>query len=182
MTAPVRGFAPIAAADARVLILGSMPGAASLAAAHYYAHPRNLFWPIMGALVGASPTLPYDVRIGRLQQAGIALWDVIAECVRPGSLDARILAGSVVVNPLPAFLASYPLITLVCFNGATAESLFKRHVLPRLATPPTLRRLPSTSPAHAALGFDDKLALWREAITPQLAERVVDGTGSAAPK
>ena len=168
MTPPVHSFPPIAALRARVLILGSMPGDASLAAGHYYAHPRNLFWPIMGALVDAGPALPYEARVSRLQDAGIALWDVIAECVRPGSLDARILAGSVVVNALPGFLSRHPSIELVCFNGATAESLFKRHVLPLVDAPPTLVRLPSTSPAHASLGLPAKLDSWRSAIAPYI--------------
>ncbi|MCD9028630.1 DNA-deoxyinosine glycosylase [Luteimonas sp. BDR2-5] len=161
---PVRSFPPVARADARVLILGSMPGEASLSAGRYYAHPRNLFWPIMGALAGAGPDLAYAARIAKLQATGIALWDVIAECVRPGSLDARIRAGSVVVNDLPGFLARYPGISRICFNGATAETLFRRHVLPRLADAPTLMRLPSTSPAHAAMGFADKLAAWRAGL------------------
>ncbi|WP_101926959.1 DNA-deoxyinosine glycosylase [Luteimonas rhizosphaerae] len=168
MPAAVRSFPPIVADGARVLILGSMPGEASLAAGRYYAHPRNLFWPILGALTGAGPEDAYGMRVARLQQAGIALWDVIAECVRPGSLDARIRAGSVVLNPLPAFLARHPSITLVCCNGATADTLFRRHVLPQLATPPTCVRLPSTSPAHAALGLAAKRDAWQAAITPHL--------------
>ena len=162
--APVRSFPPVVRADARVLVLGSMPGDASLAAARYYAHPRNLFWPIMGALAGAAPELDYDTRLKRLQAAGIALWDVIAECVRPGSLDARIRAGSIVVNDLPGLLARHPGIERVCCNGATADALFRRHVLPKLAPSPQVVRLPSTSPAHAAMGFAEKLAAWRAGL------------------
>ena len=69
-----RGFPPIAGPDARVLILGSLPGQASLAAGEYYAHRRNLFWPILGELFGATPALPYAERLGKLTTAGLALW------------------------------------------------------------------------------------------------------------
>lgn len=159
-----RSFAPIADDRARVLVLGSMPGVASLEAQRYYAHPRNLFWPIAGALFGFDPRLPYGQRISYLTAAGIALWDVVGECVRPGSLDARIEAGSVISNDIAALLARFPSITRVRFNGAAAETLFRRHVAPTLTASPDLRRLPSTSPAHAALGFDAKLAQWRKGL------------------
>ncbi len=157
----IAGFAPVAATDARILILGSMPGAASLAAGEYYAHPRNLFWPILGALVGAHPQLPYQQRLLVLQHAGIALWDVIANCVRPGSLDARIDPASIVVNDFARFFAAHPQIARIGCNGAAAATAFGRHVAPTLVRELPLLRLPSTSPAHAALSFEAKLAAWR---------------------
>ncbi|MCD9097112.1 DNA-deoxyinosine glycosylase [Luteimonas fraxinea] len=157
----IRSFAPVANDRARVLVLGSMPGVASLDADRYYAHPRNLFWPIVGTLFGFDPALSYDARLARLTACGVALWDVAGECVRPGSLDARIEAGSVVPNDIGGLLARYPGIERIRFNGAAAESLFRRHVLPTLDVVPDLLRLPSTSPAHAALGFEAKLAAWR---------------------
>lgn len=163
-TTPVQSFPPAARADAQVLILGSMPGVASLTAQRYYAHPRNQFWPIMGVLVRADPGLPYPARLLALQDAGIALWDVMASCVRPGSLDARIDGSSVVANDIGAFLDAHPRVHSVFFNGAAAETAFRRHVLSGLAALPRLprlHRLPSTSPAHAARGFEDKLAAWR---------------------
>lgn len=166
--APVlRGFAPLADAGARVLVLGSMPGAESLRAGQYYAHPRNAYWRIMGDLVGASPELPYAKRTRLLRSAGIALWDVLAACTRPGSLDADIDPDSVITNDLPTFLARHPLITHVFFNGATAERCFRIHVQPALE-PGALRlqRLPSTSPAHAALDYRRKLAAWRSILQP----------------
>lgn len=172
-TTPVQSFPPAARADAQVLILGSMPGTASLAAVRYYAHPRNQFWPIMGALVGADAALPYPERLLALQGARIALWDVMASCVRPGSLDARIDSSSVVANDIAGFLEAHPAIHSVFFNGAAAEAAFRRHVLPTLtALPrvPALHRLPSTSPAHAARGFEDKLEAWR-AVTAALQNR-----------
>ncbi|MFN4342420.1 MAG: DNA-deoxyinosine glycosylase [Azonexus sp.] len=157
----IRGFPPVAAPDARRLILGSMPGEASLGAGQYYAHPRNAFWRIMGDLLGAEPTLPYPLRLARLTAAGIALWDVVADCERRGSLDAAIVRESVQVNDFRSFFRAHPGIEQVFFNGAAAESLFRRYVLPGLETAPReLRRLPSTSPAHAARGYAEKLAAW----------------------
>lgn len=160
----IRSFAPVVGDHARVLVLGSMPGVASLDADRYYAHPRNLFWPIVGSLLGFDPSLPYNARLARLTACGVALWDVAGECVRPGSLDARIEAGSVVPNDIGGLLTRYPGITRIRFNGAAAEALFRRHVLPTHGSAHDLRRLPSTSPAHASLGFEAKLAAWREGL------------------
>jgi len=159
--AAVRSFAPVASAGATVLILGSMPGEASLHAGQYYAHERNAFWRIMGDLLGAGPSLPYAERLDRLAAAGIALWDVIAACERSGSLDADIVGASVQANDFAGFLAAYPAIRRVYFNGAAAEANFRRHVLPKLTgCDLLLTRLPSTSPAHAARGYAEKLAAW----------------------
>jgi double-stranded uracil-DNA glycosylase len=166
-TGSVRGFAPIAAPDARVLILGSMPGARSLAAGQYYAHERNLFWTIMGALIGAGPELSYPARVRRLRAHGIALWDVLAVCERRGSLDADIRPDSIRVNAFAPFFHRHPRITRLFFNGGTAEWLFLTRVLPILPTPAaglTMQRLPSTSPAYAAMRAADKLAKWRAVI------------------
>jgi TDG/mug DNA glycosylase family protein len=166
MPDPAKGFPPISLPDARLLILGSMPGQASLAARQYYAHPRNAFWPIMGRLLGFDPAAAYADRATALRAAGIALWDVVHSCARPGSLDASIDRDSARINDFAAFFAAHPGISQVFFNGATAESLFRKAVLPSLAAPPDLLRLPSTSPAHAALSFERKLAAWQEAIGP----------------
>jgi len=157
----IRSFPPVAAPDARRLILGSMPGEASLSAGQYYAHPRNAFWRIMGDLLGAGPALPYPARLARLTAAGIAVWDVVADCERRGSLDAAIVRESVQANNFRHFFAEHPGIEQIFFNGTAAENLFRRHVLPRLdRVPRELRRLPSTSPAHAARGYAEKLAAW----------------------
>lgn len=159
-------FPPVVAADARLLILGSMPGQASLAAQEYYAHRQNAFWRIMGDLFGAGPVLPYAQRLEKLQAAGIALWDVMAACERPGSLDADIVAESVRVNDFAAFFAVNRGIGQVFFNGAAAETAFRRRVLPALpGCDLVLQRLPSTSPAHAALSYDKKLAIWAQIIS-----------------
>lgn len=165
----VRSFPPIETPDAEVLVLGSMPGAASLAAGQYYAHPQNGFWRILGALYGFSAEAPYPLRVRALQAAGIAVWDVLQSCERAGSLDARIARASEVPNSLPDFLGSHPALRLIAFNGSLAQQAFARHVAPRLAERPAMHpvelvRLPSTSPAHAALSFADKLAAWRHAL------------------
>jgi TDG/mug DNA glycosylase family protein len=161
----VRGFPPIARADAETLILGSMPGAASLAAGCYYAHTRNAFWPIMGALLGFDATAPYAARASALKLARIALWDVLESCARPGSLDSAIDHGSITPNDFTAFFGRHRRIRRVFFNGATAERLFRVHVLCRL-DPAGLQfaRLPSTSPAHAAMSLERKLAAWKAAL------------------
>lgn len=157
------GLPPIENPRACVLILGSMPGAASLRAGRYYAHAQNLFWPFMGDLVGAGPDLAYELRIARLCDAGIALWDVIGACDRDGSLDSAIR--DAVANDFAAFFAAHPHLRSVLFNGATAESTFLRQV-PRDVVPAgvSLRRLPSTSPANRATPTEAKRAEWRDAL------------------
>lgn len=164
------GFPPVAHADARVLVLGSMPGARSLAAHQYYAQPRNAFWPIMGALFGAGPELGYEERLRRLSAQGIALWDVLARCRRPGSLDQDIELASALTNDFAGFLLAHQQITHVFFNGQLAARLFTRRVLPGLppGVTPTLRTLPSTSPAMASLALAAKIVRWepvRAALT-----------------
>jgi hypoxanthine-DNA glycosylase len=161
----LQGLSPMIAADARVLVLGSMPGAASLAAERYYAHPRNLFWPLMAVLCGFPPELAYPQRLQALQAAGIGLWDVIGQCERPGSLDAAIVAGSEVANPLAALLQRQPQLRVLAFNGGKAAQAFQRHVAPMLPAGGGerlfLHALPSTSPANAAFGMERLLAEWR---------------------
>ncbi|MBI2306712.1 MAG: DNA-deoxyinosine glycosylase [Rhodocyclales bacterium] len=167
----VHSFPPIAAADARVLILGSMPGIASLVAGRYYAHARNAFWPVMGALLGFDAAAPYAMRAAALRAAGVALWDVLHTCTREGSLDAMIDKATEIPNDLPGFVAAHPRLTHVFFNGAAAEDCFRRHVLPQLAAGALqCVRLPSTSPANAALSFAQKLAAWQAALSPLLAD------------
>lgn len=163
----LQSFPPIADGAARTLILGSMPGAASLAAQCYYAHPQNAFWRIVCTLLGLAPADRYETRVAALRAAHIALWDVLQSCTRQGSLDTGIARHSEVANDFAGFLDAHPAIDRICFNGAKAEASFRRLVLPTLA-PCTLRliRLPSTSPAHAAMSFADKLAAWQAALLP----------------
>lgn len=165
---PVTGFPPVVPAHPKLLILGSMPGVRSLELGQYYGHPRNLFWPFMGELCNIPPELPYATRIARLLQTGIALWDVLHRCTRPGSLDADIAPHSEESNDLAGLLDTHPGIRAICFNGKKAEQAFHRHVRPQFPAPLldrfTLLPLPSTSPANAALSRAEKLARWR-AIT-----------------
>ena len=159
---PICSFSPYARADALVLILGSIPGKASLEAEEYYANPRNAFWPVMEALFGISRHLPYEERLAALARRRVALWDVLASCVRPGSLDSDIVEDTVVPNDLPSFLRSHPMITAVFFNGAKAEQAWRRHIAPALPQAGLrLVRLPSTSPANARLGLEEKIEAWR---------------------
>lgn len=159
----VHSFPPIANTQARVLILGSMPGKLSLQAQQYYAHPRNAFWPILGELFGARADLPYPSRIQMLKANGIALWDVLKSCTREGSLDSDIDDASIIANDFASFHRAYPDIAYVFFNGAKAEACYRKHVLPGLDSPLTplqYQRLPSTSPAHASLSHAQKLEAW----------------------
>ena len=158
-------FAPVSDPSARVLVLGSMPGQVSLKAHEYYAHPRNAFWRIMEGVTGVSHTAPYPVRIQGVIAARIALWDVLASCVRPGSLDADIVRASAQPNDFCRFFAEHPQVEIICFNGATAATEYRRHVAPlRLAARARLVQLPSTSPAHAAMSFERKAGVWHAAL------------------
>ncbi|MGD9265528.1 MAG: DNA-deoxyinosine glycosylase [Lysobacterales bacterium] len=155
-----QGFPPVSAPDAQLLILGSMPGVASLKATQYYAFPRNAFWRIMGELFDAGPELDYPARLDRLLLNRVALWDVIAACQRPGSLDSSIAVDGLVTNDFARFFDHHPAITRVAFNGQTAARLFRKMVRPGLALELEYLTLPSTSPAHAALDYAAKLEAW----------------------
>lgn len=159
----IRCFDPIAASDARVLVLGTIPGRRSLAAGEYYAHPQNSFWFIMESLFAQPTGMGYRARKSLLLGARVALWDVLRTADRAGSLDAAIAPGSEIPNDFAAFFIRHPSIHTVFFNGAKAESLFGKHVLGTLASESGLRllRLPSTSPANARLSREHKLAAWR---------------------
>lgn len=143
----------------RLLVLGSLPGEASLAAGQYYANPRNRFWHLAGAAAGREdlPNLPYEVRLATLLTAGMGLWDVIASAVRPGSLDTAIRAAE--AAPLRELVATLPALRAIGFNGAKAASIGRR-VLAASGLP--LIDLPSSSPAHAALPFAAKRERWLE--------------------
>jgi hypoxanthine-DNA glycosylase len=159
-----RAFPPVLGEAPRLLILGSMPSEASLARRQYYGHARNAFWPIMERLLGLPAGTDYAGRTQALRDHGIALWDVIAACARPGSLDADIRPETVQVNDFAALLAANPSIGCIAFNGGTAEREFRRRVLPTLAAEQVRierLRLPSTSPAHAGMRPEAKLDAWR---------------------
>ena len=150
-----RGLPPVLGRDTRVLILGSFPGEASLAAKQYYAHPRNHFWPLVGALTGAPlATMPYGKRLAALRANGIGLWDIYVACSRRGSLDGAIR--DAVRGEVARVRRAAPVVRLVCFNGQTAA-----RALPtwRDAGYATLA-LPSSSPAYTR-PFSEKLERWR---------------------
>jgi TDG/mug DNA glycosylase family protein len=158
-------FEPIADANTEILILGSMPGQESLAANQYYANRRNAFWKIMAELLGFDSDCSYEARLHELRTARIALWDVLQSCTRVGSLDARIDNSSITANNFQDFFATHNKIRAVFFNGAKAESAYRRYVLPTVnAIPVSYMRLPSTSPAHASLSYEQKLHIWRAAL------------------
>ncbi len=156
-------FAPVCRSDARLLVLGSLPGEASLAAARYYAHPQNHFWRLMGAVTGVPlAEMDYEARLAALVEAKVALWDVVASATRKGSLDTAIR--NVTHNPLAALTQSLPNLRLIAFNGQRAASIGTR-ALGTGCPVPTLT-LPSSSPAHT-LAFDHKKAAWM-ALQPVL--------------
>ncbi|MCW8827261.1 MAG: DNA-deoxyinosine glycosylase [Gammaproteobacteria bacterium] len=159
----IHSFAPIADPDAHTLILGSIPGKVSLLAGKYYAHPRNAFWKIITTLFNAKDGLAYDDRADLLISHGIALWDVLQSCTRESSLDSDIDEGTIITNDFVHFFESHPQISTIYFNGAKAEHLFSRYVLPGLeeGLALNLHRLPSTSPANASYSFSEKLDAWQ---------------------
>jgi hypoxanthine-DNA glycosylase len=158
---PSSSFAPVTRADARILVLGSLPGQRSLAAAEYYAHPQNAFWKIMQELVGARGS--YKRRCEVLQERGIALWDVLAESVRPGSMDADIRMDTARPNDFKRLFNACPQIRRVCFNGKKAAAMYER-LVGRDTYPMSYVTLPSTSPAYASMRFAEKLSIWRDAL------------------
>ena len=164
--APIESFAPVIGTDPRVIVLGSMPGVASLDAVQYYAHPRNGFWPIMAELFGIDAGAEYAERIRQLERHPVILWDTLRACVRPGSLDSNIDPETVRANDFPGLLERFPGIRAIAFNGATSEKYFKKLVIPVLnaSLEIELLRLPSTSPANAGMRFEQKLAAWRRLI------------------
>ena len=142
-----------------MLILGSLPGEASLAAARYYAHPQNQFWRLVGAVIGREElaALDYEDRLQALIKAGIGVWDVLASAVRPGSLDAAIR--EVEHAPLAELIATLPQLRAVAFNGATAARIGRKLLAD---APVSLVDLPSSSPAYAAMPLAEKRRRWLE--------------------
>lgn len=148
----------------KLLILGSMPGVTSLEQQCYYAHPRNAFWPIMSRLLSASLLDDYPKRLTRIKHHGIALWDVLAQCQRQGSLDSAIQSEGLIYNPIDKLLEQYPSIEAVALNGTSAEKLLRKAIKNKLIIWPEqvqIVPLPSTSPANARLNFDQKLVRWQ---------------------
>lgn len=155
----LQGFAPVLDARVERLILGSFPSKASLAAGQYYAHPRNQFWRLLGELIGEPlAELDYEQRLRRVLRHRIGIWDVIDACEREGSLDSDIRHHR--PNDFGRLKALAPRLKRVIFNGATAGRYVREFAAAGFET----RIAPSTSPAHAARSFEQKLALWRAAL------------------
>ena len=157
------GFDPIAAPDARVLILGSLPSQQSLQKHEYYGNPQNAFWRVMGELFDAGPEIPYPNRAAKLARRGIAVWDVLHSSVRPGSMDAAIELSTATPNDFLSFYDAHPGLELLCFNGKKAAELYARLVAPQgIATIANIefRTMPSTSPAYASMTFAEKVRHW----------------------
>ena len=155
----LQGLAPVASPDTRLLVLGSFPSVASLAAQQYYAHPRNQFWPLLGALWGRPlADWPYEQRLAFARERGLGIWDVYACCRRPGSLDSDIREAT--LNDLPALVARLPRLALIAHNGG--ESARTMRITRALG--PAVLRLPSTSPANASWSFERKRAAWEAAF------------------
>ena len=159
MSARLQGLAPVIARHSRLIVLGSFPGVASLQAQQYYAHPRNQFWPLLGAIWGLDLTaLTYRQRLTQARQRGLGLWDIYASCSRIGSLDSAI--AQPLFNDLASLRRRAPGLRVVAHNGA--ESARARSQLETLGL--ELPRLPSSSPAHASWSFERKCQAWRTAF------------------
>lgn len=164
----LQGLAPLYQPNAKILILGSMPGQASLHCQQYYGHPRNQFWPMLQQLFAIDVSLDYPGRCQQALQAQVALWDVIGHCQRAGSLDSAIVGSSIRFNPLIEFCQQLPDLQQIWLNGGKAAQSFRQYQRQRAKPWPdrqiSVHQLPSTSPAHASLTFDQKLQLWRQTL------------------
>lgn len=158
----VQSFPPIIDGQSTLLVLGSMPGTASLAKHQYYGHPRNHFWPVLYGLAGLAVAEDYGQRLAFAKERGVALWDVIAACEREGSLDSSIREA--VPNDLPGLLAEYPAIRALAFNGNKSYDTYKKHFAGHAMNDRvSLLRLPSTSPIPTARmrTTEDRIEAWR---------------------
>lgn len=166
-------FPPVVATDTRTLILGSLPGAASLAAAQYYGHPRNGFWKLVGNAIGAELVgLAYEARLAALLVHHIGLWDVIATAKRSGSLDSEIREPT--QNDLLALIDSLPELNTIAFNGGTAAKIGLKALGAR-ANDYRILLLPSSSPAHASVSVEQKLSSWRQLKPSDINDAVGSG-------
>jgi double-stranded uracil-DNA glycosylase len=159
-------FPPVCDGNTRVLILGSLPGDASLKAGQYYGHPQNSFWRLVGGVIGVDlVAMPYGERLDALKAAGVGLWDVIASAERPGSLDTAIRNAE--ATDLNRLVDSLPELQAIAFNGGTAARLGRRSLVDRVGI--DLIDLPSSSPAHTR-PLAEKAAIWGLLSVP-LADR-----------
>ncbi len=165
----VNSFPPIANPSAEILILGSMPGLASLKANQYYAHPRNGFWRILANIYGFNAEFSYENRVKSLIASKVAVWDVLKSCERQGSLDSAIIKHSRLCNDFETFLKQHPNIQLIAFNGKEAEKIFNRLVLPKTESLTISKNfinvyLPSSSPTNTQT-LEEKVNFWKKALS-----------------
>lgn len=173
MSLPLVGLAPVIARGTRLVVLGSFPGVASLAAKRYYAHPQNQFWRLLGAIWGIDLVgRGYDERLAELRTRGLGLWDVYASCEREGSLDAAIREAR--LNDLASLKRRAPRLEAVAHNGGESA----RHRRHTQALGIVVHRLPSTSPANASWSFERKLEAWRAVFAQH---GLVDASGERPP-
>jgi len=172
----ISGFAPISNKQAKILVLGSMPSESSIVKQQYYGHPRNAFWPVMLSLFNLPAGFDkasYAQRKQLLINNSIAVWDVLQSCCRAGSLDAAIKMDSIKINDFPSFYLMHTKIATVCFNGAKAEAVYNRYILPHIKSQfghLKYIKLPSTSPAYASMSLKKKTAIWSDSLKPVCAE------------
>ena len=162
----VHSFEPIVGRNPRIVILGSMPGVVSLQAVQYYANPRNAFWAIISELFGIDIDCGYQSRVEQISQLPVILWDTLKACPREGSLDSRILKRQIEANNIAGLVAQYSGLRAIAFNGAASEKYFNQLEKHRLPASHQLKliKLPSTSPANAAMNFDQKLIAWKQLL------------------
>lgn len=160
----VTSLPPRVLANCQVLVLGSLPGVASLQASNYYAHPRNLFWPVMGSLLGVNWTSDLEQRVQSLLHHRIGLWDVIGRCERRGSLDTAIVKKSIQPNPVADLVATLTQLRVIACNGQAAYHAWQRYIEPKLVRIPLVYLLPSTSPANASWSLTALTRAWAVAI------------------
>ena len=158
-----QGFAPVWAPTSRALILGSYPSPQSVASGFYYGHPRNRFWPMLAKLAGSPLPTTNEEKAALILRQGLALWDVLASCEINGASDASIQNAA--PNDIAALMRQSKISAVIC-NGAASHNFYTRFCLAQTGLPAL--RLPSTSPANAACGFDRLCAAWEEALAPYL--------------
>lgn len=162
----IQSFAPVVPSGAQLLVLGSIPGVRSLEVQKYYAHPQNQFWRLMARVLNQSaPPTQYDVRLAMLAEGGVALWDVLANCEREGSLDSAIRDER--PNDIATLLARTPSIRSIALNGRKAESCYKKY-FSTMQLDVVVVSLPSSSAANARMRLEEKIVIWVETLTPLL--------------
>ncbi|MFT5656778.1 MAG: TDG/mug DNA glycosylase family protein [Gammaproteobacteria bacterium] len=164
--ARVHSIEPIIGRNPRIIILGSMPGIISINAAQYYANPRNMFWAVLAELFGIDTDCSYQARVEQIRELPIILWDTLKACHREGSLDSKILNTEIEANDIVGLLEQHQSVQAIVFNGAASAKYFDRLITPHMPAKRNIEllKMPSTSPANAGMGFDQKIESWKELL------------------